>query len=93
MQFGKKKHTSEFFKDLKVELEGRVLFVAFEKPRSAWFFQILREITLLFVNNVWMRKFGQCIYNIRVCCAPSTPRNFGSLKRFVRSLILEIVNL
>ena len=44
--------TSEFFKDLKMhESKGRVLFVIFEKPTSACFFQISWEIMLLFVLN------------------------------------------
>ena len=68
--------------------------MAFEKLTSACFFQISREIMLLYLLIVCMKEFGQCIYDVLVCCAPSTPRNFGVFKNtFVVSLILEKVNL
>ena len=34
---------------------------------------------MLLLINVY-QKLGQCIYNVRVCSAPFTPRNIGGLK-------------
>ena len=61
VQFGKNKHESE----------GRVLLVGFEKPTSACFFQISREIKLLLnqakrLSTSDVTAAGSTIYSVEI---------------------------